>query len=514
MKKNNIIILFLSASLLYAQVGNRPLTGQGVINGKDIEKEINKKNISPQEMSNMENIVCTYYRLMNKYAMQVKNNGNFVQTADSLSLLFNTYGEDMETRVYNDIPLLLTAEEVDTRLSVNEMMQKIYTRKDRYVTDNIEHVLTSIEAMFYVDNVNSLEFIVDPINPIPAPFVTKLHVLSISDNLKMPDLTMALVSELVKAKMSNGKDKIIAGQKVFTFRNGKIESIVPAEQTRYFRSAINCFNSGDYFSAFRLLEPLLHSGVLALNPLIQRELYAILSKCYKDPYVQLWCAMIPEPGLSSKASNEVADQYLNLVKMLDILYEIGQGNNKYSADEIFRNMSSLSLHQYETPFSEGLMPYRDVVSGHVGYVNKKGDYAIKSQFVTGSRFIGGYAAVLDASTYKWGLIDKNGQYVVTPRYVNLTMDAFSNAYSAFDGTHYGCLNTAGNICIPFIYDNQVNFVHGYGYAACCRNGEWGVVSIEGKEIVPCQFKRPIAGVYKKGNILYYIIDTQTYSVQL
>lgn len=515
MKKLEILMIFFLPLALNAQVGYGTITGHGVINGRDIQKEINKKNISPQEMSNMENLVVAYYRLMNKYAMQVKNNGDFVQTADSLRLLFNTYGDDKETRVYNDIPLLLTAEEMGQRVSVKEMLLKIITRKDRYVTDNIEHVLTSIESLFYVDNAKSLEFFVDPNNPFVEPLVTKLHMLSLSDKLNMPELTMAVVSEIVIAEMGNGDEKYIAGQKVFTFRNGKIESIVPTEQTRYFKTAIKCYNRGDYFSAFRLLTPLLHSGALNMNPLAQRELYAMLSRCYKDQYVQLFCSMpLNNYGFSSKASNMVSEQYLNLVRMLDILYEIGQGNNNFSSEEIFKNMSSLSLHQYESPFSEGMMPFRDEQSGLVGYVDTKGNFTIKPQFVTGGRFVGGFAAVLDISTYKWGLINEKGQYTVMPQYIDMGRDAFSDCYYAFDGVHYGCLTTSGKICVPFIYDKQINFVHGYGYAACCRNGKWGVVSLDGKEIISCQFDRPIAGVYKKGNTLYYIIDTQTYSVKL
>jgi len=63
-------------------------------------------------------------------------------------------------------------------------------------------------------------------------------------------------------------------------------------------------------------------------------------------------------------------------------------------------------------FSEGLVPRE--VDGKVGYLDKRGRFAIKPQFRTGGSFSEGLAAVLVGD--KWGYIDKTGNLVISPRF--------------------------------------------------------------------------------------------------
>ena len=70
-------------------------------------------------------------------------------------------------------------------------------------------------------------------------------------------------------------------------------------------------------------------------------------------------------------------------------------------------------------FRDGLMPAVASDSGRMGYLNPQGDWAIPPQFEYAGDFIGRRAeACLDSGA---GLIDQNGNWLLTPKYVTVTL---------------------------------------------------------------------------------------------
>lgn len=54
-----------------------------------------------------------------------------------------------------------------------------------------------------------------------------------------------------------------------------------------------------------------------------------------------------------------------------------------------------------------------------GFINKRGEWAIKPAYAGMKHFGAGYAAVRDVDTDKWGVIDKQGHWVARPRFENI-----------------------------------------------------------------------------------------------
>jgi hypothetical protein len=71
-------------------------------------------------------------------------------------------------------------------------------------------------------------------------------------------------------------------------------------------------------------------------------------------------------------------------------------------------------------FSEGLAPV--TVGNKCGYVDQQGNWVIEPQFVRGSRFSDGLAAVATSGDFgspvNWGYIDKTGATVISPQFSN------------------------------------------------------------------------------------------------
>ncbi len=72
-----------------------------------------------------------------------------------------------------------------------------------------------------------------------------------------------------------------------------------------------------------------------------------------------------------------------------------------------------------TDFSNSLMPALSAESGRTGYLNTKGEWAISAQFSYAGPFEGDFAdASIDSGT---GLIDKTGNWLITPKYQTLSL---------------------------------------------------------------------------------------------
>ena len=169
-----------------------------------------------------------------------------------------------------------------------------------------------------------------------------------------------------------------------------------------------------------------------------------------------------------------------------------------------KKLFSFKRGEYYRPdnFSEGLVCLLKGANqygykGKYGYLNKDGDEAIPFEFDDAYDFKNGYALVgikdEDRSFFNtvcnYGMIDKDGDWVIAPVYPYLT--SFSDGLAAFSKTPwsqmYGYVNSQGIEVIPAIYDAAEPFVNGL---ARVRKGDyWGVIDKTGREVVPFIYQK-------------------------
>lgn len=81
--------------------------------------------------------------------------------------------------------------------------------------------------------------------------------------------------------------------------------------------------------------------------------------------------------------------------------------------------TGIRIHYGLTGFSDGLMPVLSAETGRTGYLNTRGEWAIPAQFSYGGAFSNGMAdAAIDSGM---GLIDKSGNWLITPKYETLSL---------------------------------------------------------------------------------------------
>lgn len=507
MKKILFILFALSCiNILNAQNNNLYLNEQeGMFSYQT-------KEIPQQELKQMEAIIEQYCKLLNRYIQQVIENGDFAQTEEDIVSLFNTYGEQRDTRVYNDIPLIKTGDDLFfLKKSYFQNLQEYSSRlmdEKRYITDNIHHVLHSIENLIYVDNYKDL--VIDDV-----PISMKYSVVRIPEGYYgdkfIPEHTLVNVSHFIYALDNNDVLKSNATRLVFSFRNGKIESIVPSEQTLAYNHAIRLYQSKNYQDSFRLLYCLSGCYGMFLSWSNKSVFYTLLAGCWRSGQI--------ESSYPRSVQKSIASQYTQLVKYLPYLEAQINGNLQnisHWEDSVIKYIVGLNLFEQPEPFSEGLLPVWDSITQRVGYIDVMGNFVIEPKFLTAFRFYNGLASALDPSTGKYGLINKNGFYVIKPEYLALLKtEKTKKTYGASrDLKKYGCLNLHGEVCVPLIYEDPVDFYFDEQYAPCRRGGKYGVVRIDGKEVVPCQYNDPIISVVKKDDTLYYNAGQKTYSIKL
>ena len=92
------------------------------------------------------------------------------------------------------------------------------------------------------------------------------------------------------------------------------------------------------------------------------------------------------------------------------------------------------------PFHDGLSKFY-CVEGKAGFIDKKGNIVIQTQFEDVSNFHEGLAAV--KKNNKWGFINKEGKIIIIPQFEYVS--SFDNGIAAFyNGKQWGFINKNGN----------------------------------------------------------------------
>ena len=101
----------------------------------------------------------------------------------------------------------------------------------------------------------------------------------------------------------------------------------------------------------------------------------------------------------------------------------------------------------------------------------------------------------EINEYTWGAIDYEGKFIIEPKY-----GKFRNSWAEADfiylntkdknGTaHYGALGYDGRVRIPFIYDYDEDIDVENGKCVLCKNGMFGIVTLDNKLLLPFEYKK-------------------------
>lgn len=152
-------------------------------------------------------------------------------------------------------------------------------------------------------------------------------------------------------------------------------------------------------------------------------------------------------------------------------------------------------------FSDGLA--RVTINGKNGYINTRGEISIPAIYENASDFINGTAFVSLADTIKgkvnerFFIINKKGEKISEDfDYIGWRNRKEEMLMPAKRGNKWGFINGIGKIKVPFIYDDYHRLKAYLSTAsdhltAICQNGKWGFIDInssEGKIVVPLQYK--------------------------
>lgn len=135
-------------------------------------------------------------------------------------------------------------------------------------------------------------------------------------------------------------------------------------------------------------------------------------------------------------------------------------------------------------FSEGLA-YANKSGEKRGYITPRDEYKFQGDFIDGTIFLNGMAAVDDPITELIGFIDSTGQFIISPKFNEAGIFSEGLAGVKLNGK-WGFINTSGNFAIPPQFEDvYVGFCN--GLAPVKQNGQWGYIDRDGKMTIEPQF---------------------------
>ncbi len=115
-------------------------------------------------------------------------------------------------------------------------------------------------------------------------------------------------------------------------------------------------------------------------------------------------------------------------------------------------------------------------------LKEDGTEIITSVNITIKKFVGGVALASEAG--RWGYLDKDGKWLVSPKYENAY--DFSYGIGVVElGGFWGIVGADGKILLEPTYSKITEFKN--GYANVKRGDKWGIINKEGKEVLAPKF---------------------------
>lgn len=150
-----------------------------------------------------------------------------------------------------------------------------------------------------------------------------------------------------------------------------------------------------------------------------------------------------------------------------------------------RHLSHAAPSRYESPSSTPRSAIMDadrfmvMLNDVCGYVDPAGRTVIRGGYKAANTFHEGFASVAVAdpdSPLQWGLIDRNGRWVIPAQYQAMG-DMAQGLVRVMDNGKWGYMNAQGRWVIPAQYEMAYDFSE--GYARVFQDGHWGLVTQRG-----------------------------------
>ena len=172
-----------------------------------------------------------------------------------------------------------------------------------------------------------------------------------------------------------------------------------------------------------------------------------------------------------------------------------------------------------TYFSEGLAAVDKNVKTEfkTGYINKNNEVVIPFEYDYAEPFRDGCAIV--KNNEKYGLIDKKGNTIIPLKYDNITALNTLNGYYYITENHKkGLVNFKGDIVVPIIYDELTNYCDTAStekYLIAKKEDKSGVIDLNGNILIPFEYDYISVGsdtsvcVEKNGEYAVISLDGKT-----
>lgn len=122
-----------------------------------------------------------------------------------------------------------------------------------------------------------------------------------------------------------------------------------------------------------------------------------------------------------------------------------------------------------------------------GFIDKNGVFVIKPRFDFADSFYEGLAAFQINTNGKeqWGFVNRNGKVVIEPKF-GFVHSGFSGGFAivsekSIDDAIFGYINTEGFLISGFSYPEAAPFSE--GLAAVSEDGKWGFIGTDGKFVI-------------------------------
>lgn len=141
-------------------------------------------------------------------------------------------------------------------------------------------------------------------------------------------------------------------------------------------------------------------------------------------------------------------------------------------------------------FTNGVTAFKSASGDKMGFIDKNGDYIIKPKFDNAYNFAANGLARVEVND-QWGYINTSGEYVIEPKYGNAyDFDEQGMAHVFYEGRH-GFIDIKGNWLIVNKYVNVGEFADNGLATMCLKVDEdflYGYIDRQGNEVISAQFE--------------------------
>lgn len=171
------------------------------------------------------------------------------------------------------------------------------------------------------------------------------------------------------------------------------------------------------------------------------------------------------------------------------LYSVRWNDSNALITELNEPVLPYNNYIFGTYNAKGLTPF--LLNGLIGYLDRYGKVVISNRldtypnWQTFAGFVNNHAKVYQQKSKKFGLIDLTGNFVLPPKYNDISF--FSDVIAVQTNEKWEYINKNGQRMNIGTFDRAESFVDSAGIVV--SNGLYGLIGIQGQELLPNTMKR-------------------------